>query len=634
MPFLYQLLYAKLQGKEDSMLEEEDSGEDDDGKDDEEEVCDEVLTRDFVALDKATPEGAHLNHDCASLPPKDRLTLSEKDVNEFKGGFLARSSDPKDRRKRRMARSICAMVAFGANRRHNGFQLSNSLIFIACGVSERVNAYLNYLGLCSSRKTAHIALRSLGREAEAKLVNRFSLASAPFIGPNICYDNLDFQQKVHMKSVGHSSVMFHGTWGYIHSIPPSVLPSLNPAELSIDALNNALHAASKLTIRPAMFGPTMASITHFKQVIKSQIAQVVLQYFAEPLDSKVSINCNPPPVTPLKPELPNISMLKLMVASDNSAAGVGEVFTGLLQQTGLTAEQFHSRLQLIEGDLGSCLLFESLRNQRVPARRHATALDNVLAIPGAAHTLWNMAQAIFLAHWGNEKHARDTGAWRSLHGLGIPADKPVTKKDFNLMLSHIEKVHEATLLYCALVVFANNDKNKDIAELGPKPLKLSSATIHKLVNDTYDRFCSGKARRSDLAQQSPTHSNMLLRIRDFATVIEAHRAMKAGDPGRLMYMWRCWSVMGQGIPKLPHYSKHLPRLVLLLEHFLTLSQAKVVQSTLLISPTGRAGHFVATDFFLEVQNYWLKYFFNHSGIGTEINRLKDVFSINIPIVSS
>ncbi|KAI7945780.1 hypothetical protein MJO29_012168 [Puccinia striiformis f. sp. tritici] len=33
-----------------------------------------------------------------------------------------------------------------------------------------------------------------------------------------------------------------------------------------------------------------------------------------------------------------------------------------------------------------------------------------------------------------------------------------------------------------------------------------------------------------------------------------------------------------------------------------------------------------------VQNYWLKYFFNHSGIGTEINRLKDVFSINIPIL--
>ncbi|PLW32104.1 hypothetical protein PCANC_22793 [Puccinia coronata f. sp. avenae] len=39
-----------------------------------------------------------------------------------------------------------------------------------------------------------------------------------------------------------------------------------------------------------------------------------------------------------------------------------------------------------------------------------------------------------------------------------------------------------------------------------------------------------------------------------------------------------------------------------------------------------------TDQFLEVQNYWLKHFFNSSGTGTEIDRLKDVFSINIPIL--
>jgi hypothetical protein len=37
------------------------------------------------------------------------------------------------------------------------------------------------------------------------------------VPPIICFDNLNFQQKVHMKSVGHSSIMFHGTWGYIHS---------------------------------------------------------------------------------------------------------------------------------------------------------------------------------------------------------------------------------------------------------------------------------------------------------------------------------------------------------------------------------------------------------------------------------
>jgi hypothetical protein len=79
-----------------------------------------------------------------------------------------------------------------------------------------------------------------------------------------------------------------------------------------------------------------------------------------------------------------------------------------------------------------------------------SSLDNVLPIPGAAQTLWNLSQAIFLAYWGNKKHARDTGSWQTLHALGIPANKPVTKKDFNLMMCHMEKIHEANILYCVL----------------------------------------------------------------------------------------------------------------------------------------------------------------------------------------
>ena len=143
-------------------------------------------------------------------------------------------------------------------------------------------------------------------------------------------------------------------------------------------------------------------------------------------------------------------MLKLMLASDNSAQGVGEVFTGLIQQSGLTADEFHSRVQIMEGDLGSCNIFNTLRSQRTPGRTLKASLHNILSIPGATHILWNIAQAMFLFHWGNEKHGRDTGAWRTLHVLGIPADKPVTKKDFNLMLSHIERIHEVTLLFCCL----------------------------------------------------------------------------------------------------------------------------------------------------------------------------------------
>ncbi|KAA1138032.1 hypothetical protein PGTUg99_024997 [Puccinia graminis f. sp. tritici] len=470
MPFMYKLLFAKLQAGEDFAEDEERDGSD---QADEQEIeglaqlndleCEgmndggapdhtDQVPLDSLARDENNPLGP-LDSDGLIPPPKDHFNLTEDDINEFEGGFLCRSADRLVRRRVRvetMSRTICAMLAFGTNRRHNGFQLGNSLIFMASGVTERVNSYLNYIGLCSSRKTAHVALKSLGKEAESKLIVRFSLEKAPLLPPSICYDNLDFQQKVHMKSVGHSTVMFHGTWGYIHSIPPSVRKSLDPTHLTTEALKQALHDASKIKLQPRMFGPSAESSTHFEATLKSQIMQVVLRYIASPIDRQVELAKEPPPVQALPPELPNISMLKLMIASDNSATGVGDVFTGVIQQSGLTKEEFHSRLQIVEGDLGSCNIFDSLRGQRTPGRRHETSLDNVLPIPGAAHTLWNLAQAIFLAHWGDEQHSRDTGAWRTLHALGIPADKPVTKKDFNLMLSHIQKIHEVTLIYCVL----------------------------------------------------------------------------------------------------------------------------------------------------------------------------------------
>ncbi|EHS63592.1 uncharacterized protein PGTG_20686 [Puccinia graminis f. sp. tritici CRL 75-36-700-3] len=59
-------------------------------------------------------------------------------------------------------------------------------------------------------------------------------------------------------------------------------------------------------------------------------------------------------------------------------------------------------------------------------------------------------------------------------------------------------------------------------------------------------------------------SNLLVRLHEFSTVVEADRAMKAGDIGRLINIWRMWSVMSQSLPGLTHYATYLPRLVLLL----------------------------------------------------------------------
>ncbi|EFP80655.1 uncharacterized protein PGTG_06611 [Puccinia graminis f. sp. tritici CRL 75-36-700-3] len=48
--------------------------------------------------------------------------------------------------------------------------LENSATFLACGVSDRVSKYLNYIGLSSSRLTSHSAMRKLGQTAEKSVI--------------------------------------------------------------------------------------------------------------------------------------------------------------------------------------------------------------------------------------------------------------------------------------------------------------------------------------------------------------------------------------------------------------------------------------------------------------------------------
>ncbi|EFP74454.2 uncharacterized protein PGTG_00410 [Puccinia graminis f. sp. tritici CRL 75-36-700-3] len=288
MPFLYRLICAKIQGNK--PISEGNSAS--------------VRPHDPIEDD---------SDDESQSDPSDELV-------DYDGSILMKRKDPAARRAIRVqtvARTICAMVAFSGNRRHNGFQLSNALLFLAGGVTERVT---------------HAALKSLGAEAKAKLESLYSLGKSPIVAPLLCYDNLDFQEKVHMKSLGHSSRMFHGTWGYVHTIPPSLLSQLDPSELTVAALNSALHLGKELKIRPDMFTPTPNSTLHFELVLKSQITQVILKYLACATNRRVQLHKSPPEINPIAPEDPNITMLKLMVASDNSALGVGEVFTGVIQQ--------------------------------------------------------------------------------------------------------------------------------------------------------------------------------------------------------------------------------------------------------------------------------------------------------------
>lgn len=112
--------------------------------------------------------------------------------------------------------AICSMIAYACNRRNNAYQLHNAISLLACGASERVNDYLYSIGLCQSRDSALEALDTLKKETERMI--RKSSDKTKTIQPLWCVDNIDFEARVHNKRVEASTRMFHGTWGYIHTV--------------------------------------------------------------------------------------------------------------------------------------------------------------------------------------------------------------------------------------------------------------------------------------------------------------------------------------------------------------------------------------------------------------------------------
>ncbi|PLW06969.1 hypothetical protein PCASD_24524 [Puccinia coronata f. sp. avenae] len=257
------------------------------------------------------------------------------------------------------------------------------------------------------------------------------------IRPTICIDNIDMEERVHQSSIGHRTHTFRGTWGYVHLPDQKLLATLDPSELTISAYHQSLEQVKSMELNPTMFLPTLPEQEHDKKVWKSQIAKVLKEQIAESTDEDLSIPTSPPEIEVISHAAPDLHMLKLMDASDNSAEGIGQVFESIIQQTGLTGNQFFAQLQPMDGDLATIQNFNCLQNQRAPT--------TILVIP---------------QHVGLR-------AWQHLEALGFAAHKAIQKKDFTLMVNQMERIFEALLCYCLMVKLDLN-----LGKLGEERLKL------------------------------------------------------------------------------------------------------------------------------------------------------------------
>ncbi|PLW39630.1 hypothetical protein PCASD_08777 [Puccinia coronata f. sp. avenae] len=257
--------------------------------------------------------------------------------------------------------------------------------------------------LLTDSKDSLSALDRVGHQAQKNLAGKIFVHARKPLSPLICIDNLDFEERVQFKSIEKTSHMFHGTWGYVHTINPHLLQSADPNDFSMKTLQKATKDLENMEISPTMFLPTCEQEVHFTAAIESQIAQAMMTYVAETDDPKSSIPLKPPPIDLITPKKPDIALFKLMLASDNCASGIREILNNIIRQTNLTPNQFFSELQIMEGNLAMVQNLKCLQSQRKPSGHKEDALANIFMNRGASHTLWNIGQAVYLKHYGDNK---------------------------------------------------------------------------------------------------------------------------------------------------------------------------------------------------------------------------------------
>ena len=143
-----------------------------------------------------------------------------------------------------------------------------------------------------------------------------------------------------------------------------------------------------------------------------------------------------------------------------------------------------------------------------------------------------------------------------------------------------------TLTCCHLLLTSSCELNCRVImktsceKLEHKAIVLPTDRWNSIVNQCYEKFCTAKARDQAASQTGSNLSNTLRLLQDFSTVVECKRSMKAGDVGRVLMVWKKWSVMAQAITGLTNYSSYLPQMVLLLTQFLPPALRRYLQAHL------------------------------------------------------
>ncbi|KAE8241163.1 hypothetical protein A4X13_0g7535 [Tilletia indica] len=117
-----------------------------------------------------------------------------------------------------IAAAATLSLLFGRNQRNSRFALSLGLFLFASRTPRRVIEVLSRLGLCVSYMTVLRVVKDLAKKAQMQARSvMLDNTKIHVFG----YDNINWQQKVNNKGIGHTTSMQAATHGTIHEVDPS-----------------------------------------------------------------------------------------------------------------------------------------------------------------------------------------------------------------------------------------------------------------------------------------------------------------------------------------------------------------------------------------------------------------------------
>ncbi|KAJ3832078.1 hypothetical protein F5878DRAFT_671204 [Lentinula raphanica] len=504
--------------------------------------------------------------------------------------------------------TVCAMYAVLRSQRANEFQAIIGMFLIGSGASKREMEVLHHAGISLSYPAVIRHMRLLSEEAKQTykdLIKEWMCS--------VVWDNLCIQFRVEAQRLNSSDHFDNGTTA-------TCIPLFDPYTLS----TRTPHGTLALSLKPPRETTNPIFEWSDEDVLPSSEDIRVLTLCSKWQIKRLALE-SIPGLAHLKPMLgpcPEVKKIPLhkteqyplpaMKEEENSIDGTIQVFHSILRNLGVSNEDLEAHgLMFTDGDL----LTDSLVDKVESARRNnplpINGMKGNVRRFGIFHAKMAGSRLVVNEHWGQPESKEPGGLWWENNKLGR---KKMTAGWQSKKAAPWKPTHE--LLHISLAAHIQDGFRitcgKESLDMWAR--SASEDDFNCCASKVYDRLFTTAAYddASEKDYRDTIYENNILQNRDTLLYVKIVDAIKTGDIGRVVNVFRMWMVMMRSKKTMPKYADAI---------FETLGRVSAYPEILrefflhnwLVNLTGKVNRWKEVDLLQEHQNFWAKIIYTAKG---------------------